>query len=368
MLRPQTIKTVITLSLICTIPFFFACVNNSKKDNSKKDTSKEVPVDVNLTDTTIADTFRAESQSTPILKQPTFKLVSSAVFEPQNKKIVLMQGATDQKLLLFQTTLQVNTDGTPLSYHPQDLGGKTKAINTIGNAVAIYKDELKGNIFLKKGFYSEAMSVFEQFKDADYNTVPTGYKINWKNVLIAERKDGIDKPCIFKSGKYKGYYASATALKNGLKSNKGDCNCNNQVNPLEIPALVLVGGKNNPLWKNGARLGDLLVAYNPINNAISYAIINDIGPRNKLGEGSVLLNMQLNEKKAFPRNRKETYNLITKNNIIIALIPGSRNYQVEKPYTAENIKYRITLWLNENGYNNEEEFVEFLKRNVDALK
>lgn len=376
-------KRISIVSLISIILFLSSCVNNAKKESSTKDEPKE-----NITNNSLIDSLPSESndetiENLPIetnidgiqsernesqtVKKQTFKYIKTSVFTPQNKKIVLMQDSSEAKLILFQTMLQVNTDGTPISYHPFDLRGKTKAINTIGNAVAIYKDGVEGNIFLKQGYYAEAMTVFEQFRDSDYEITPSGYKINWKNVLIAEKTGEIEKPCIIKSGKYEGYYASATSLQNGLTTNRGDCDCNNQVNPLEVPALVLVGGKNNPLYENGARVGDLLVAYNPENGVVSYAIINDVGPSNKLGEGSVLLNMQITQNNEYPKTRKDTYQLTTNDKIIISVIPNSREYNVDKPFTAVNIKKRITSWMNENGFKNEEEFVEFLNENSQAL-
>ena len=128
------------------------------------------------------------------------------------------------------------------------------------------------------------------------------------------------------------------------------------------------GGNDNPIWKNDARVGDLLIAYNPENGAVSYAIINDVGPSNKLGEGAVLLNMQLNKTDALPKNRKDTYGLVTKNDVFLAIIPASRNYKVERPFTAENIKNRITSWLIENGFSGEADFVQFLQKQGPALK
>ena len=60
-------------------------------------------------------------------------------------------------------------------------------------------------------------------------------------------------------GAFKGYFGSLTALKNGLTGDKGECEINDQVNPIRVPALVLVGGEN--IVKNfGAKVGDLLVA------------------------------------------------------------------------------------------------------------
>ena len=97
-------------------------------------------------------------------------------------------------------------------------------MNTILNGAAIYR--LKDNIRISNpkqpNFFStaekitmrkEAYLVFEKFRDSKYETTPKGYKINWQNVLIADENN---KPCVFKKGKYVGYFASATALKNGL--------------------------------------------------------------------------------------------------------------------------------------------------------
>ena len=91
---------------------------------------------------------------------------------------------------------------------------------------------------------------------------------------------------------FKGYFGSLTALKNGLTGNKGECDLNDQVNPMAVPALVLVGG-NSVVRQFGARVGDLLVAYNPATQRFSSAIVGDTGPADNLGEGSVLLNMKL---------------------------------------------------------------------------
>ena len=61
------------------------------------------------------------------------------------------------------------------------------------------------------------------------------------------------------------------------------------------------GGTDNILKQYGARLGDLVIAYNAVNQKIVYAVINDIGPKDRLGEGSVLLNKLLLDKPNFPK-------------------------------------------------------------------
>lgn len=294
-----------------------------------------------------------------------FKIKESSIFEPQKKRVVLFEDSINNNLIMFKTKLQVNTDGTPVSYHPDDLRGQEKAINTIGNAVAVYKNGHSKNLFLDKTTFSEALEVFKRFKESDYEIIPEGYTLRWKNVLIPKNINGIEKPCILQNGVYKGYYASATSLKQGLKD-KGECDCENQVNPLEIPSLVLVGGNDNVMKKYGAGLGDLLIAFNPTNNKLVYAIINDSGPKTNLGEGSVLLNMMLMGKTEFPKTISDTYKLATSNNIIIAVIPNSKHFNPQQPFTAENIKVRILEWFKKVGFT-ESKFLEFLSNNNAQL-
>lgn len=297
-----------------------------------------------------------------------FSVKERGMFPPQKQSVILYENQHKQKLILFRTNLQVNTDGVPTSYHPSDLRGSIKAMNTIMNAVAIYRLSDTVKISIPPTSYSkeqrakmtaEAYRVFEQWRDGGYSSKqPTGYEIRWDNVLIA--KDG--KPCILQKGEYAGYFASATSLKNNLK-NKGECECDDQVNPLKVPALVLVGGKRNILKDFGAEVGDLLVAYNFDNQKLVYAIIGDKGPEGNLGEGSVILNMKLLAKTQYPRIRADTYGLATANRPMICIIPASRGFKTQKPYSQENIQSRITVWFAEHGMNTEKEIIKFLEQN-----
>lgn len=285
-----------------------------------------------------------------------FRVADQGLFEPQQKKVFLLQDTlTDKKIIVFKTKIQVNTDGTPISYHPYDLHGETKAINTIGNAIAVRKKGSSKNLCLDKNTYKEAVNVFAAYRDSNFETIPEGYEITWKNVLAAERVGGIDKPCILKTGPYAGYFGSLTSLRNGLTTNKGACDCNDQVNPLEVPGLVLAGG-NNTVREFGARVGDLVIAYNPANDSLVYAIVNDQGPAHNLGEGSVLLNMALLGLTEFPKNRKDTYKLVPKNEITIAIIPQSTNYERVRPYTAANVRKRVVDWLESTDIHTKEDF------------
>jgi hypothetical protein len=299
-----------------------------------------------------------------------FQVSQTKIFEPQNKKVLLLKESTGpKKIILFQTTLRVNTDGSPLSYHPQDPLGKTKALNNICNAIAVRKGTSKCNLCLKDkvhgeqcvAHFTEAVGVFEKYRDSDYRSVPDGFSLTWQNVLAARKEGDTVIPCVFKSGPFKGYFGSLTRLKNGLTGDKGECEINDQINPLAIPALVLVSGQN-VVKDFGAKVGDLLVAYNPGTQLFSAALIGDTGPPDNLGEGSILLNMKLTGTTAPPTNKAETFKLSIENNqVLIAIIPGSNMFQPSKPFTVDNINQRVAEWLKQSGFATPESFIEFIK-------
>ena len=289
-----------------------------------------------------------------------FTIRETRIFTPQSKKIALLKDASNQKkIILFQTKLRVNTDGSPLSYHPGDPRGQTKALNNVCNAIVVRKTNSNSNLCFTA--FGQAINVFEQFRDSNFQTVPSGFRITWANVLATVKENGKDVPCVFKSGTFKGYFGSLTALKNGLTTNKGECDVNDQVNPITVPALVLAGGEN-PMKAFGAKVGDLVLAFNPKTNLFVPAIIGDSGPANNLGEGSILLNMKLLGQTVPPANKAETFRLsIEDAQVMIAIIPGSRTFQTAKPFTAENIKQRVEAWQRESGFSTPESFIAFIK-------
>ncbi|HEY2964027.1 MAG TPA: hypothetical protein VGJ37_16525 [Pyrinomonadaceae bacterium] len=294
-----------------------------------------------------------------VARAQEFSVAQTKVFAPQNKKILLLKDATNErKIILFQTNLRVNTDGSPLSYHPQDPRGQTKALNNICNGIAVRKVNSPKNLCFSA--FGQAIHVFEQFRDSNFQTVPPGFQINWKNVLATVKENGKDVPCVFKSGEFKGYFGSLTALKNDLITNRGECDLNDQVNPMTVPALVLAGGQN-AVKDFGARVGDLLIAFNPNTRLFTSAIIGDTGPADNLGEGSVSLNMKLLGTTVPPTNKAETFRLSIENKVLIAIIPGSRLFRVAKPYTATNIDQRLNDWRSDAGFTTHEKLIEMMK-------
>ena len=300
----------------------------------------------------------------PLANAQNYKVSRTGKATPKNKTVLLLEEPTGQKdIILFQTNLRVNTDGSPLSYHPQDPRGKVKALNNVCNAIAVRKGQSDKNLCLSNSSFGEAIGVFEKWRDSHYQTIPQGYAITWQNVLPAVKENDKIVPCIFKTGDYKGYFGSLTALKNDLTGDKGECAKDDQVNPMSVPALVLLGG-NNVVKDFGARVGDLLVAYNPSTQIVVSAIIGDTGPKDNLGEGSIYLNMKLLGKTEPPTNKAETFGLsIESTKILVAIIPASRLFEVEgnKPYTAENIDQRLKSWQKKAGFDTPAKFLEVIK-------
>ena len=291
------------------------------------------------------------------------RLLQEGTFAPQNKKIKLVtrpgETGSSNKVIFFKTSLRVNTDGAPNSYHPQDLTGTQRAINNICNGVGVYRIGRNGRRI--KLPCQEARRIFAQFRDSNWS-VPSGYRINWQNVIAPKTENGRVVPCVFQTGEFGGYFGSLTSLRNGLTgAHAGECGYKNQLDQRFISAFVLPGGQN-VVKAFGADVGDLLVAYNPRNNIVTLAIIGDTGPVDKLGEGSVGLNMALLGRTEQPMTYRDALRLDTGNNeMLIAIIPNSRNFTPQKPFTRENIAERIQNWISQAQFGSQQNFVDFMK-------
>jgi hypothetical protein len=241
---------------------------------------------------------------------------------------------------MFVAPLAVNTDGAPNSYHPHDFLGKSLAINRIDNGVAIRKSD--------GSTVTEKIAAFEQWRDSDWTSVPAGTSIHWQNVIAPHN----GKPCVFLNGPNRGYFGSLTALKNDVQGEAaGECHAANQIDQRFIPAIVLRGGDANPLKDFGAKLGDLVVALNPASGTAVAAVIGDTGDGDRIGEGSVALNMALLGRTQQPRTYAEALTLDTGSAaMVVAVLPFTAEYRRVRPYTAANIAERVEAWAKQNGY------------------
>jgi hypothetical protein len=173
------------------------------------------------------------------------------------------------KALVFTSQMQVNTDGAPDSYHPEDIG-----ITHICNGVSV-----GANCVWK----ANCLVDFNKAKAEDFNG-PT--KICF--FAMATQQNG--KPIIQTPNDPKpGYFVSTTALQQpGVDRNTPQA----QLDSNHIPFIVIP----RP-WQQsatpGVNLGDFAVVLRKSTGQISFAIVGDLGPKRKLGEGSVALHQAL---------------------------------------------------------------------------
>ena len=253
-------------------------------------------------------------------------------------------GAT-ANFAVYRAPLAVNTDGAPTSYHPEDFLGETRAINRIDNGIAIRRaDGSRLSV-------AEKRRVFDLWRSTPDWTVPQGFRITWQNVIAATPQG---KPCVFgaAAGEHAGYFGSLTALQNGLSGPAaGECGAANQLDQRFIPAIVLRGDASSPLRRFGARTGDLVLAVNPATAVVVPAVIGDTGDGNRIGEGSVALNMALLGRTEQPRTFRDALGLDTgTREMVVAVLPGTIAFRRERPYSAANLRSRVEAWAQERGY------------------
>lgn len=281
---------------------------------------------------------------------PECKIIAEGEFAQE--KVRRGKGAEfsdNASIAVFKAPLAVNTDGAPNSYHPQDFLGERLAINRLDNGIAIRKNG-------RSVPTAEKAEVFKRWRDSGW-TVPTGYSISWTNVIAAGPNG---KPCVFSTGDYAGYFGSLTGEQNGLAPRAaGECAVKNQQDLRYIPAIAL-RGTQNPMIAWGAKTGDLVLALNPANGVMVPAIIGDSGDGNRIGEGSVALNMALLRVDKQPTKYSETLALDTRSqDIVVAVLPSSRTFQRNRPHTAANIAQRVEAWAAANGYGSTKDLSAF---------
>jgi len=120
---------------------------------------------------------------------------------------------------------------------------------------------------------------------------------------------------------FPGYYVSETALADRSKSVNDPAR---YVDASKIPFVVLPGGLARQL---GARVGDFAIVFNERNGKSSYAIYGDVGPYDRIGEGSVALAENLGI-------RSDARNGGTWRGVLYLVFPGSGE---GRPRTIEEI-------------------------------
>jgi hypothetical protein len=188
--------------------------------------------------------------------------------------------------IFYQSGLKIDADGSPRAYHPEEKG-----------------------------------------LDFNYNGGSNG---QWWGVVT----DGLGQPVIQgNNDPAPGYYVSATSLEDKSKKTNDP---SRYVNAEEIPYIVLPEALYSAAQ---ARLGDFAVVINKSDGKMSCAIFADVGPPEKLGEGSIALANELDIYSS-PKDGGAD------EGIIYIVFPGSGN---GKPRSKDEIRSEGQILLNEWG-------------------
>lgn len=174
----------------------------------------------------------------------------------------------------YESGMTIDADGAPNAYHPDNLG-----LDDLANA---------------------------------------GSPGNWPGLA----KDANGEPFVQgPDDPFPGYYVSETALADRSKPVNDPAR---YVDASKVPFVVLPGGTSRQL---GARPGDFAVVFNPRNGRSSYAIFGDVGPFDRIGEGSMALADNIGI-------RSDARNGGARRGILYLVFPGSGN---GRPRTVEEI-------------------------------
>lgn len=266
-----------------------------------------------------------------------------------------------RKAVFVRSRMPVTSDGAPDAYHSEVLDGSI-GLNRICNAVTAYRldpvsrERLSG----KPLSCQQTEAAFKEFVTSGWVSRPD-IEIAWRQGLAASLDNGRVVPCIFSTGAYKGFFGTRTALTNGLDSERGECEINNQIDPRVIPGLTIAGGRNF-IREAGIRLGDLALAVNLRTGAASAAAIIDTGPATVPIMGTIALNSTL-LRRSLPEtlSRRQVLELdIGSSEVAVVLFPGTAGFRLRRPYSMQNITERVETLISANATMSISQFSEAL--------
>lgn len=234
--------------------------------------------------------------------------------------------------LLFITNLKVNTDGTKISYHPQDPTGRRCASDPAAAPCAINNVQ---NAFRSP---TRPISDFIAVRDADYPAGPT-----WSLLSddIIERNARTDKPCLTPDG-YLVSMTSDVAVTGGF-GRLGDCDQSKWIDALAIPAIVLPKATAeipSQFAQDGVRKRSMVVGLTGgASGRVVPGIVGDAGPADELGEASVAMNRKLNglADSDQPRHRQDAIARFQAPKAAVLIFPGAA-YVAPRPITPNGVQ------------------------------
>lgn len=203
----------------------------------------------------------------------------------------IFASTTGMASLYYQANMDVNTDGTARSYHPDDPRGEKLAYNNIGNAISRILDSKGKDVTCsprKGACYKWMIETFEAARDSNYDTtgrpsIETDQMIPWKKDPDLNRR----VPCKIESGVFKGYFVSQTSLI--VDPTKSECDQARYLDSFTFNAVVL---PKKAIWRSQGTPtdgGDIVVVRNVQSGTVAYAINGDRGPVHGIGEGTIRL-------------------------------------------------------------------------------
>ncbi len=258
------------------------------------------------------------------------------------------------KPLLFITSLKVNTDGTKISYHVDDVTGRRCATNPAATPCAI------NNIANSFRNHNRPVSDFEAVRDAGY-PLPRTWQVLHDQII--EKSSATGKPCVTPDG----YLVSMTAdvaVAGGFGA-VGNCDQAKWIDALTMPALVLPKGPTEFRTK-GMRKRSLMVAVSRSSTRrVVPGIVGDFGPVDELGEANIAMNRALNglADSEQPKHYGDAKARFQAGRTAVLLLPGSGNV-LSRPISGARIAEAGTAALT--AFGGAEKLYRCIRDEVDA--
>jgi hypothetical protein len=209
------------------------------------------------------------------------------------KRTPILAARSGPAALFFTADLDVNTDGSARSYHPDDPRGRTKALNNIANAIQRIHaaDGTDITCAPRRGAcFTRFITTFEAARDAGW--ARTGApRVSTDGIIPWQRVGGRRVPCTIAAGPHQGFFVSQTAL--AADPTRDACDQERYLDSLAFNAIVVPRGVTWSSQGRPLRNGDLVAVRHGESGRTEFAVVGDRGPANAIGEGTVRLAAQL---------------------------------------------------------------------------
>lgn len=260
-----------------------------------------------------------------------FKPVFQQADEKGTQRVQVWQGDPipalgNSRPLLLITSLKVNTDGTKISYHQDDVTGRRCAADPAAEPCAINNVR---NAFRNP---KRPESDFAAIRDAGY-PLPQTWQLLDPGIIEKDKTTG--KPCITADG----YLVSMTAdvaIPGGF-NREGDCDQSKWIDALTTPAFV-IPRESRFLSLGVAKRSTVIAFSNSATRHVVPGIVGDIGPKNEVGEANVAMNRILNglPETDNPKHRRDAIERFQAGRTAILIFPGATT-KLERPISSQRV-------------------------------